>query len=192
MVLPCLTQMLLNELHKYLKKLQTHLFLFSMWTLFLSILWGLILHTEKTQCLMCFFTCPCLCVCFSAASAHASHQWVSNEKKPEAHRLERHDAGAAPGYSQWPAFADREWVDHTPQNIHTYTKPLTSVFHCRNEQDSKWGKTCTCILTPTLLSGCESTFIYVSQFKELHGECFPSAFTVTALYRSLILVLCDE
>lgn len=100
-----------------------------------------------------------------SAAAHASHQWVSNEKKPEAHRLERHDAGTASGYSQWPALPDWKWV----RNTHTNTqKSPTSILNSRNEQESEWGKTCSCILTPTLYSGCESTFIYVSKVKELY------------------------
>lgn len=103
-----------------------------------------------------------LCVWFFfPAAAHASHQWVSNEKKPEAHRLERYDAGTASGYSQWPAFTDWKWV----QNTH---KSLTSTSNSRNEQESLWGKTRSCILTPTLYSGCESTSIYVSQLKGLY------------------------
>lgn len=65
---------------------------------------------------------------------------------------------------------ESELTTNTPtvQCIHTYTESLASTFICRNEQESEWGKTCTCILTPTLSSGCESTFIYVSQFKELY------------------------
>lgn len=43
-----------------------------------------------------------------------------------------------------------------------------SILNSRNEQESNWGKTCSCILTPTLSRGCESTFLYVSQVKVLY------------------------
>lgn len=97
-----------------------------------------------------FCPCLCVCVCCSAASTHASHQWVSNEKKPEAHRLEGHDAGAAPGYSQWPALPDWEWVSlrraHSTAPTHKHSL-TAAIFNCRIEQESEWGKICTRILT---------------------------------------------
>lgn len=60
----------------------------------------------------------------------------------------------------------RTYILYTHTHIHT--KLLTSPFNGRNEQDNKWGITCTCILTLTIFSECESTFIYVSHFKELY------------------------
>lgn len=47
--------------------------------------------------------CIYLSICLSLAAAHASHQRVSHEEKPEAHRPERHDPGATAGHSQRPA-----------------------------------------------------------------------------------------
>lgn len=92
-----------------------------------------------------FYSCTvfvCLCVIVLAAPAHASHQWVSNEEEPEAHRLERHDTGTAPGYSQWPALPDWKWVDctHSYSIVSAHSESLTSSFNYRNEQE-KWGNT---------------------------------------------------
>lgn len=47
--------------------------------------------------------------------------------------------------------------------------PVTNLFLELAEMSKRaYGeKTCSCILTPTLCSGCESTFIHVSHFKGL-------------------------
>lgn len=83
----------------------------------------------------------CTCVSLSAAT-HASHQRVSNEKKPEAHRLERHDSGAAPGYSQWPALPDWKWVDRTnTTNRHRHIQRVAGLcFRWQKWARQKMGK----------------------------------------------------
>lgn len=78
-----------------------------------------------------FISFGLLVVC--SAASHAAHQRVSHEEEPEAHRPERHDAGAASGYCQRPSLPNWKWVLHTQ-------KSLTLTSNSRNEQESKWGK----------------------------------------------------
>lgn len=123
--------------------------------------------------------CIYLSICLSLAAAHASHQRVSHEEKPEAHRPERHDRGATAGHSQRPALPNWKWV--AKKEGEGGTKQSEKHFPQIAEMSKRayGGKTCSCKLTPTLCSWMWKYFYLWQSRTALVHNVSPWRFTVS-------------